>query len=36
MGAALALWAEAHAAKVQTTMNANIEQYHALQGGNQV
>ena len=36
IGAALLLGAEAYAAKVQRSLNTNIEQYQTLQGDNQV
>lgn len=36
IGAAVMLGAEAYAAKVQRSLNTNIEQYQTLQGGNQV
>ncbi|KAL3150340.1 hypothetical protein ABBQ32_000184 [Trebouxia sp. C0010 RCD-2024] len=36
IGAAIALWAEAYAAKVQISVNANIEHHQALQGCDQV
>lgn len=36
VGAVLMLWAETYAAKVQRSLNTNIEQYQALQSGNQV
>lgn len=36
IGAASTLGAEAYAAKVQRSLSTSIEQYQALQGGNQV
>ena len=35
VGAALMLWLNAHAGKVQTRLNSNIEQYQSLQGHDQ-